>query len=51
MDEKNLPKSAKKCQKEPKFDFPRRHVAHTYLDPYLPGKKIASHKCYTTFEA
>ena len=39
MGEKNWPKSAKKRQKEPKFDFlaPRRHVA----EPGEAGRSVA----------
>ena len=38
MGEKNWPKSAKKRQKEPKFDFlaPRRHVA----EPGKAGRSV-----------
>ena len=36
--QKNLPKGAKKCQKEPKFGFPSRHVA----EPGEAGRSVVT---------
>ena len=42
MGEKNWPKSAKKRQKEPKFDFlaPRRHVAEPGEACLASGREV-----------